>query len=200
MPVLYILAGPNGTGKTTFYSTAVKGGFISPTLPFINVDQIAQSLGGYTEENYVRAPEMYRQKIKELLETKSDFMIESNLAESRDYDWISLMKKNGYSVVLYYLSTVDVEINIGRVKRRVSEGGHDIPESIIRTRFSQSHSYLKTKIREFDEVFLIENSTDLFEVQATVFKGKVAYKSDKAQTWIREALRITELLQSRGNP
>lgn len=52
MPTVYILAGPNGTGKTTFYSIAVETGFIGKDLPFINVDLITQSLGAYTEENF----------------------------------------------------------------------------------------------------------------------------------------------------
>jgi predicted ABC-type ATPase len=46
MPVLYLIAGPNGTGKTTFYSIALQNGFIEKNLPFINVDIIAQKLGG----------------------------------------------------------------------------------------------------------------------------------------------------------
>ena len=56
MPVLFILAGPNGTGKTTYYNSAIQRGFINPQLPFLNVDVIAKDeLGGYTEENFVRA-------------------------------------------------------------------------------------------------------------------------------------------------
>jgi predicted ABC-type ATPase len=51
MPILYILAGPNGTGKTTYYETAIAEGFIDPTLPFVNVDLTTRSLpGGYTGE------------------------------------------------------------------------------------------------------------------------------------------------------
>ena len=70
MPILYILAGPNGTGKTTFYSIAVESHFIDENLPFINVDIITQTLGGYTEENYIRASEIYRQTVKGYIESK----------------------------------------------------------------------------------------------------------------------------------
>ena len=49
MPALYILAGPNGTGKTTYYETAIAEGFIDPSLPFVNVDLVTRTLpGGYT--------------------------------------------------------------------------------------------------------------------------------------------------------
>ncbi len=122
MPVLYLLAGPNGSGKTTFYSIALQSNFIEPGLPFINVDIIVQSLGKYNEENYIRASEIYRETVKQYIDADADFMIESNLADSRSYEWVSSIKKKSYDVILYYLSTDDVAINIGRVQRRVAEG------------------------------------------------------------------------------
>ncbi len=198
MPTLYVLAGPNGTGKTTFYSTAVESGFISSNLPFINVDIITKNLGGYTEENYVKASEIYRHAVKTQMESNSDFMIESNLADSRSYDWLSLVKSKGYQIVLYYLSTDDVMINIGRVQRRVIEGGHDIAESIIKTRYLQSHSYLKTKISEFEEIYLIDNSTDNPQVQIKIAGGVIVEKATHLLNWIKEVISIHERLQRRG--
>jgi predicted ABC-type ATPase len=64
MPTLYILAGPNGAGKTTFYQTAIEEDFISKELPFINVDLITKDeLGGYSEINFARAEELYRERV-----------------------------------------------------------------------------------------------------------------------------------------
>jgi len=197
MPILYILAGPNGTGKTTFYSIAVESHFIDENLPFINVDIITQKLGGYTEENYIRASEIYRQTVKGYIESKTDFMIESNLADSRSYEWISLLKTKNYQAVLYYLTTDDVTINIGRVQRRVAEGGHDIPESIIRTRYYQSHSYLKTKLSEFKEVYLIDNSSDASQVKVKFADGILVEKSPDLPNWIKDVISIIERLQNR---
>lgn len=197
MPVLYLLAGPNGTGKTTFYSIAVESGLISQHLPFINVDLIAQGLGGYTKANLARASEIYREIIKRYLEDKDDFIIESNLAESRNYEWIASMKKLGYNVVLYYLSTDDVEINIARVSKRVAEGGHDIPEAIIRSRYTQSHSYLKTKLGVFVEVYLIDNSKEVFEVQAKLVNNGIVFKTPEVMPWIDSVLSINKMLENR---
>lgn len=197
MPVLYVLAGPNGTGKTTFYNNAVQDGIIPHSVPFVNVDLIAQALGGYTEENYAKAPEIYRECVKEHLRLGENFMIESNLAKSRNHEWILSMKKAGYEVELYYLSTDDVEINIRRVKRRVAEGGHDIPEAILRSRYTQSHSYLKTGIREFTTAYLIDNTYDLYRMEAKVESGRLTFKSDDAQPWVRDVLSLVERLSGR---
>ena len=124
-------------------------------------------------------------------------MIESNLADSRSYEWLALMKKKGYKLVLYYLSTQDVLINIGRVARRLAEGGHNIAEAIIRTRYSQSHSYLKTKLFEFNEVYLIDNSTDTSLVQVQLTEGVIAYKIHEVQDWIKNIISLVERLQKK---
>ncbi|MBL7729272.1 MAG: zeta toxin family protein [Dinghuibacter sp.] len=195
MPVLYILAGPNGTGKTTFYSFAVQNGFIDKNLPFINVDIITRQLGGYTEENYIKASDVYRETVKKHIEAKSDFMIESNLADSRSYQWLSLMKSSGYNLVLYFLSTDDVVINIGRVLRRVSEGGHNVAESIIRSRYALSHSYLKTRLSEFKEVYLVDNSTDTAQIQVKINDGRITEKAPDLLNWVQEVISIHERIE-----
>lgn len=199
MPILYILAGPNGTGKTTFYSIAVQTGLIDENLPFINVDLITQSLGAYNEENYFKASEIYRDRVKGYIDSNSDFMIESNLADNRSYEWISLIKTKNYQVKLYYLSTDDVTINIGRVQRRVLEGGHDIAESIIRSRYQQSHSYLKTKLSEFKEVYLIDNSTDASRIQVKLIDGIIVEKASDLINWAKEIISILERLQTKSS-
>lgn len=77
MPTLYILAGPNGTGKTTYYETANAVGFIDPALPFVNVDLITRALpGGYMAKNFARADEIARMEIDSHLSAMRDFMIE----------------------------------------------------------------------------------------------------------------------------
>jgi predicted ABC-type ATPase len=90
MPSLYILAGANGTGKTTWYSTAIEENFISTDLAFINVDIIVRQelTGEYSEENYAKAANIARERIAKCLENDMDFMIESNLALQSDYNWI----------------------------------------------------------------------------------------------------------------
>ncbi len=76
MPTLYILAGPNGAGKTTFYFTAINQGFIDKDLPFINTDLITRDeLGGYTNENFVKAEAIVRDRIADHISKEENFLI-----------------------------------------------------------------------------------------------------------------------------
>jgi predicted ABC-type ATPase len=160
MQVLYILAGPNGAGKTTYYYTGLQESFINRHLPFINIDIIARGLGGYNAENFAKAEMIYREKVGALLKDKSDFMIESNLAKSSDYEWIERIKKHGYEIVLFFLCTDDINVNINRIHRRVKEGGHDIPPEIVMHRYRMTLIYLKTRLRLFKEIRFINTSSD----------------------------------------
>src|ERR1700761_5143426 len=112
MPTLYVLGGANGVGKTTWYQLGIDDKSIDPELPFVNIDLIVlRELGGYNAENLAKAEQIARERVKVLLQERKDFMIESNLSKSSDYDWIGLMRKNGYETVLFFLGTSDVEIN-----------------------------------------------------------------------------------------
>ena len=88
MPSLFILAGANGSGKTTFYFSAKENNFISSAIPFVNVDMITkEELGGYSAQNFERANMIYREKVGGYIESMQDFMVESNLAKQTDFDW-----------------------------------------------------------------------------------------------------------------
>lgn len=196
MPTLYILAGPNGAGKTTFYFTAISQGFIAKELTFINTDLITKDeLGGYTEDNFVKAEAIVRERIAGHISGNEDFLIESNLARQSGYDWLKLVKTKGYDIVLYFLCTSDIEINIGRVKKRVKEGGHDVPENIITDRYNMSLLYLRREIFSFTEVYLIENSTETAEQIAIVKNGKLISKNDNCPEWVNSILFFIEKLK-----
>ncbi|HMV08387.1 MAG TPA: zeta toxin family protein [Cyclobacteriaceae bacterium] len=194
MPTLHILAGPNGAGKTTFYETAVNEGFIEKQLPFVNVDLIARSFGSYSAENFQRADNEARLQIGTYLNAMHDFMIESNLSMQNDYDWVQAVAKKGYEVVIYFLYTCDVSVNINRVKKRVSEGGHDIPQPIIEHRYKTGLSYLKSNLHKFKRVLLIDTSEDTAIFMAEIQAGKIVFEEQNTPAWVSEALFISRRL------
>jgi predicted ABC-type ATPase len=198
MPILYVLGGANGVGKTTWYQAAVNTGEIDPQLPFINIDNIVlQELGGYTIENVARAEDIARERMKELISSRKDFIIESNLSRSSDYDWIELMRKNGYQTSLFFLGTNNVEINKIRVRSRVAEGGHDIADPIIEQRYQTGFSYLKSQLLNFSTATLIDVSTDQPKKEVYLVSGQVISKEQQLPDWVTQSISIAERLQQK---
>ncbi len=196
MPILYILAGANGTGKTTYYLTAVQQGFISKDLPFLNIDFIIKNeLGDFSAENIYRAENIFRQRASDLIKNRNDFMIESNLAQSNDYAWIEKLIRHGYEAVIYFMCTGDVNINVSRVQRRVKEGGHNIPVEIILHRYEVGLTYISGKMHLFKEAYLIDNSSDEVVVVAKVWDEKLVFAIHHLPRWADKILYITKRMQ-----
>ena len=140
MPTLIIIAGPNGAGKTTFareYLAADERRF-----EFVNADEIARSLRRQhlTASDVIAARLMLR-RIKELVESGTDFAIETTLASLTYAQKIPAWRKLGYLVSLVYLHLELVDESIARVRKRVAAGGHGIPEGALRRRFGKSWTY-----------------------------------------------------------
>jgi predicted ABC-type ATPase len=143
VPQAIILAGPNGAGKTTFANEYLLtlGGLLS----FVNADEIAReaALSSMPSDlRDVRAGRAMLRTIDEFVGQRADFMVETTLATLTYARRISAWQSSGYSVVLLYLRLPSVDHSIARVRRRVEAGGHDIPEAIIRRRFTRSLLYL----------------------------------------------------------
>ena len=145
-PNLYIIAGPNGAGKTTASYTLLPE--MLGCVNFVNADEIARGLSPFSPETVdVQAARIMLYRIDELLSQKADFGIETTLA-TRSY--VQLVKRAqvlGYKVHLLFFCLETPEQAIQRVAQRVSNGGHDIPEDVIRRRFKRGidnlvHLYL----------------------------------------------------------
>ena len=149
----------------------------------------------YTTENFVKADVIAREKIASHISQMTDFMIESNLAAQNDYNWITAMIKKGYEVVLFFLCTSFLEINTNRVKKRVAEGGHDIPVPIIEHRYKMGLTYLKGNLQLFQKAYLIDNSGETALVMAEVNAGSLVMKESNAPSWVNDVLYIIERLK-----
>lgn len=194
---LYVLGGANGVGKTTWYNYGIEQGYIEPSLPFINLDNIQKELGGYSAENALKAEGIAREKMLDLITRRQDFMIESNLAKAADYDWIERLRKQGYETHLFFLSTIDVSINKQRVAQRVTEGGHSVPEAIIEHRYKIGLSYIKTRILDFTDAKLIDTSSPKPKVMAVLKNGQILSKELECPGWVNDALHIAERLRQK---
>ena len=133
-PNLYIIAGPNGAGKTTASYTLLPE--MLNCLNFVNADEIARGLSPFSPETVdIQAARIMLQRIDELLAQKVDFAIETTLATRSYVQLIKRAQTIGYKVHLLFFYLESPEQAIQRVAQRVSEGGHNIPEEVIRRRF-----------------------------------------------------------------
>ena len=131
---IIIVAGPNGAGKTTFARSFLPE---EAGLPrFINADQIAAGLAAFAPETAaIRAGRLMLAEIARCAQSGDSFAFETTLAGLGYLAHIERWRSQGYRVSLYFLSLPNVETAIERVALRVQQGGHDVPERIIRRRF-----------------------------------------------------------------
>jgi predicted ABC-type ATPase len=158
MPNLYIISGCNGAGKTTASFTVLPE--MLDCREFVNADEIARGLSPFQPEKVaIEAGRIMLQRIDELLKKQEDFAIETTLATRSYVQTIKKAMEKGYNVTLVYFWLNSPQLAIARVKRRVTEGGHNIPEEIIRRRYKKGiHNLFKLFIPICDYWIIIDNS------------------------------------------
>lgn len=136
MKRLYIIAGCNGAGKTTASYTILPE--ILNCKEFVNADEIAKGLSPFQPEKVsLEAGRIMLERIEDLLRIKADFSFETTLSTRSYVNTVKRAKENGYDVTLLYFWLNSQELAIERVKERVREGGHNIPEQVIRRRYNK---------------------------------------------------------------
>jgi predicted ABC-type ATPase len=81
--------------------------------------------------------ELLLSRIRELVAARATFSFETTLAARSYRTSILEWRRLGYRVVLYFIWLLSAEMAINRVASRVQEGGHDIPEAIVRRRYTR---------------------------------------------------------------
>ena len=132
---LYIISGCNGAGKTTASYTVLPD--ILDCREFVNADEIARGLSPFNAGSVaIEAGKLMLQRIEELLEKNVTFAIETTLATRSYVNLVKRAQQQGYRVNLLYFWLSSPELAMKRVAERVSKGGHDIPEEIIKRRYT----------------------------------------------------------------
>ena len=131
---IIIIAGPNGAGKTTFARDFLPAE--ARTLKFINADLIAAGLAPFNPESAsFKAGRLMIEEIDECVDAGHSFAFETTLSGMSYLKKIAGWRACGYQVKLWFLSLPNEQIAVSRVARRVLQGGHNIPDDVIRRRF-----------------------------------------------------------------
>lgn len=163
---LYIIAGCNGAGKTTASYTILPE--IIKCKEFINADEIAKGLSPFQPEKVsFEAGRIMLNRINELIEENKSFAFETTLSTKSYKNKVLKAKNQGYTVTLLFFWLNNIELAKERVKTRVKEGGHNIPEKVIERRYLKGiknlfHIYLDI----VDGILVFDNSFGRHELIA----------------------------------
>lgn len=173
LPEIVVFAGPNGSGKSTFTE------LLRPiNMDYVNADDIQKALNCGIEE----AANVAENRREKLLSEFKEFCFETVLSTDRNLKLLKKAKEKGYFIRCYYILTVDPAINIYRVKSRVAQGGHDVPEEKIVSRYEKALNLLKEIVEISDVCHIYDNST----AQPFRFfkKRKEQYFYDECEDWL----------------
>ena len=147
-PVVLAFAGPNGSGKSS----------ITRGLPIFGTYVNADDLKTEYDLSDLEAAQQADALRNELLNKRADFSFETVLSTDRNLLLLKKAKENGYEVQCVYVLTCDENINVARVSGRVAEGGHDVPEDKIRSRYHRALALLPELIELCDKILIFDNS------------------------------------------
>jgi predicted ABC-type ATPase len=159
-----IIAGPNGSGKTTFASEYLQYATVSE---YISADAIAEKLVSKPadlDKVKIQAGRLFFQEIHRLVEAEKDFVVEVTLSGKGFERIISRLKRAGYTVAIVFIFLKSAETCVARVRNRVIAGGHNVPtEDIVRRFYRSKHNFWHVYKDQVDRWHLFYNSAAYFQ-------------------------------------
>jgi predicted ABC-type ATPase len=156
-----IIAGPNGSGKTTFAYQYMK----MASAQYLGADAIAEQIAPQEEVDKVKfkAGRAFFHQFSELITGGKDIIVESTLSGRGFQRLIPRLKQANYIITIVFIYLETPEICLKRVKERVYKGGHDVPEIDIQRRFYRSqHNFWHFYKEQADNWYVFYNSSDGF--------------------------------------
>ncbi len=194
-PRLIVVAGPNGTGKTSITEQLLRHAWMVGCL-YINPDNIARDeFGDWNAPDAVLKAANHAAGLREqcLVESQS-LAFETLLSMPDKIAFIQRAKAAGFFVRLFFVGTDDPSINAKRVALRVMAGGHDVPISKIIARYTRSLAHCPTAARLVDRAYLYDNSVENAPAKllCRISDGRLIKRYGDINPWAQEILRGLE--------
>lgn len=186
MKQLHLVAGPNGSGKTTFVTE-----FLEPELPgwaYVNADEIAKARWPSDPAAHAyQAAQIAEETRAHLIANGRSFIAETVFSHASKLDLIRSAQEAGYQVALHVM-IVPEELAVRRVAYRVMAGGHDVPEQKIRERYQRLWDLVARAISAVDRAVVYDNSQLAGPVKAGEFYGGLPAGTATWPEWAPEPL------------
>lgn len=185
---LWVLAGGNGSGKSTFYNTRLK----SKGIIFVNADLIAKDkFPEGTIEASKKAQTEAQRLCLEYLDRGIPFCFETVFSHRSKIELIQKAKDSNFAVNLVYIHLASEDLNVARVLQRVANGGHPVPEEKIRSKIPRTHENMKTAIKIVDYAFILDNSDSAnpFKVICKKVKDIIEFPDGDMPEWAIEIIQ-----------
>ena len=187
MPTLTVIAGPNGSGKSTLTSSF----WFEGNANLIDPDAIARRLDAVRPaRSAIPAAREAILRCRALLADRASFTLETTLAGHGAMGIIRQASNAGYRTLLVYVSLGDPELHIERVRLRVSQGGHDIPDADIRRRYVRSLLRAPEALHLADEAVVLDNA-GLHPVRMLLLRGgRIVWRAETLPEWVRRLIPV----------
>lgn len=184
---LWILAGGNGAGKSTFYRTQ-----LAPLgMPFINADILAKELYPQSPEQHsYDAAKLATEMRFQLLHEGRSFCFETVFSHPSKIDFVAQAKVLGYENILVFIHLETASLNQARVAQRISEGGHKVPDEKVVSRIPRLLKNIKKTLPLCDQVYILDNSRldSPFQKVVVIRHGKKIQLKMPLPDWAKELL------------
>jgi len=156
---VYIIAGPNGSGKTTFAETFLPE--YAKCNRFINVDLIAAGLSPFSpQQAAIKSGKLVLEQIKEYSKNGIDFGFETTMSGVTYIKYFKMFKEKGYKINIFFLWIPDSQLAVARIKDRVAQGGHNVPVKDIKRRFKRSMENFFKQYRLLADKWILFNNAE----------------------------------------
>ncbi len=164
-PLIIIVAGPNGSGKTTFARKFLPGFGVTE---FVNADLIAAGLSPFDPSRAaLQAGKLMLELIEGRVRERKNFGFETTLSGRNYARRITSWREKGFAVQLIFLGLPSADMAVERVRTRVCQGGHNIAEDVIRRRFDAGRLMLETVYKQLVDKWIIYDNAGPSPIQIT---------------------------------
>jgi len=191
-PILHILAGSNGAGKSSLYDSTVSR---MTDAVFVNADRlIAEAIGAHatTEAHAKRGQALADAERVRLMAARLSLVTESTFSHGSKVELVREALALGYRVLIYHVGLESADLAVARVQERASNGGHPVPEDRIRGRYARNRGFIRDAMLLATGGFVFDNSVlgDPPRRVVTFVGGEAILVDDSLPAWVAEVYAV----------